>query len=596
VANSGGDDVTVVDAATHRVIGSIETGPTPHGLIASHDSRYIYITGETDDDVVAVDTTTSKVLWKARVGDRPNEPALTANGRHIYVPIRSADYADVVDTVTKERIKSIPVGKAPHNAYPSPDGRWIYVTSRGEDKVTIIDPATIEPVAAVPVGGEPRPVAFTKDNRLMYVALTGLHGFVVVDIPQRKVIEKVELPMADLPEYSTYGYTATHGLGLRKDEKQFWITDVFGNAVEAFSVPEHKLLATIPVGLAPNWMTFSPNGEFLYVSNSGSNDVSVIDTELLREVVRIPVGIAPKRLLVVTVPEGMAGPEQAGWKTAAARPSTTDYYIKGGGILTAETSSFHNKFAKGELTAESAPALYRKLGLHGIAINATHIKSWENESLDRIRKALRDERRTLSALLLNGNLVSYDEAANSKQIAEHKRLMRAAKYLGAPVVRINLGKTGRGDAVDQTEGVERAIAALKQLLPAAKDLGIKMAIANQPGPGATAQNIIRIINQVDPVVVGVSLEIDNRQDKPTMNAEIGKLAPFAYYVRVKSRAFDKYGEETTIDYDEALAPLKASGYGAAISIEFEGENDSVAGVIKARDLVVKHWTGTAKTD
>ena len=34
VTNSAGNDVTVVDAATHRVIGSIETGVTLHGLVA----------------------------------------------------------------------------------------------------------------------------------------------------------------------------------------------------------------------------------------------------------------------------------------------------------------------------------------------------------------------------------------------------------------------------------------------------------------------------------------------------------------------------------------------------------------------------------
>ncbi len=69
VTNSAGNDVTVVDAATHRVIGSIETGVTPHGLVASPDGRRIYITGETDHDVVAIETATPKVLWKALVGD-----------------------------------------------------------------------------------------------------------------------------------------------------------------------------------------------------------------------------------------------------------------------------------------------------------------------------------------------------------------------------------------------------------------------------------------------------------------------------------------------------------------------------------------------
>ena len=197
----------------------------------------------------------------------------------------------------------------------------------------------------MPLGGEPRPVAFTKDNRRAYSTLTGLHGFVVADLQQRKVIERIELPKADLPEISVHGYTDTHGIALTRDDTQFWATNVFGNAVTAFSVPEHKVLTSVPVGLAPNWMTFSPDGELLYVSNSGSNDVSVIDIKLGREVVRIPVGSSPKRLLVVTVPEGMGGPDEAGWRTAASRPSTTDYWVRGGGTLGAETHSFRGKFA-----------------------------------------------------------------------------------------------------------------------------------------------------------------------------------------------------------------------------------------------------------
>lgn len=593
VTNSAGDDVTLVDAETHRVIGSIETGTTPHGLVASPDGRRIYITGETDDDVVAVDTTTAKVLWKAPVGEQPNEPALTADGRHIYVPIRMGEVADVVDTTTGQRINSIRVGRVPHNAYPSYDGKWIYVTSRGDEKISIIDAATQQVVGDVPLGGEPRPVAFTKDNTRAYSTLTGLHGFVVADLALRKVIERIELPKADLPEISVSGYTDTHGIALTRDDKQFWATNVFGNAVTAFSVPEHKVLTTVPVGLAPNWMTFSPDGELLYVSNSGSNDVSVIDMKLLREVVRIPVGTSPKRLLVVTVPEGMGGPDEAGWRTAARRPSTTDYWVRGGGTLGAETHSFRAKFATGEAAAESIPAWYRKLGLPHVAINTRHVTSWESDSLDRIKSAMRDEGRLVSAVLIDNALIADGEAANTARIEEYKRIMRAADYLGAPLVRITVGEAG---ASDQTATVDRATAALKQLLPAAKELGLKIAIGVPPGSTLGAESLLRIVHGVDPAVVGVALEIESGERRSMTKEQVSKLAPFVSYLRVKATAFDKYGEETTIDYDEALSAFERSGYAGSISIGFDGESDPVTGVTKTRDLLVKHWVGSAKTN
>ena len=77
--------------------------------------------------------------------------------------------------------------------------------------------------------------------------------------------------------------------------------------------------------------------------------------------------------------------------------------------------------------------------------------------------------------------------------------------------------------------------------------------------------------------------------------EVTKLAPVVSYVRIKASAFDRYGEESTIDYDEALGPFERSGYGGTISIGFDGEGDPVTGVSKTRDLLVKHWVGSAKT-
>lgn len=62
------------------------------------------------------------------------------------------------------------------------------------------------------------------------------------------------------------------------------------------------LLVIARVGLAgscPNWITFSPDGRYVAVSNSGSDDCSIIDTNTRREMARIKVGKGPKRLLAV---------------------------------------------------------------------------------------------------------------------------------------------------------------------------------------------------------------------------------------------------------------------------------------------------------
>jgi YVTN family beta-propeller protein len=61
VTNSKGDDVTVIDPASMKVVGVIKTGANPHGVIASPDRRTLYISVEGTDELIAVDTATHAV-------------------------------------------------------------------------------------------------------------------------------------------------------------------------------------------------------------------------------------------------------------------------------------------------------------------------------------------------------------------------------------------------------------------------------------------------------------------------------------------------------------------------------------------------------
>ena len=261
-----------------------------------------------------------------------------------------------------------------------------------------------------------------------------------------------------------------------------------------------------------------------------------------------------------------------------------------GRALGAETHSFRATFGTGALSAESIPAWYRKLGLPHMAINSSHITSWENDSLDRVKKAIQDEGRAVSAVLIDGALTIGGEAADPGRIEEYTRIMRGARHLGAPLVRISIGAGSASQAAD----VDRAIAALKQLLPVARELGLKIAVGVSPGSSLGADSLLRIVNGVDPAVLGVALEIESGERRSMTPEQVLQLAPLVSYVRVKATAFDKYGEETTIDYDEALSPFERTAYGGTISIGFDGDSDPVTGVIKTRDLLVKHWVASAK--
>jgi YVTN family beta-propeller protein len=295
------EHVRRLDPASLEVIDSIVTGPRPHGIVASHDGRSLYITLEVSNEVIEVDVATHEIVARAAVGAVPNEPTMSADGRYLFVPLRGGAHTDVVDTETMTRVASLPTGRAGHNAYTSPDGTRVYSTSMGDSLIAVIDPQSLEITRKIRLNGIPRPVALTRDNLLAYVALSGLTGFVTVDLSTDTEVHRESISIADdtpVPTLDTY----THGLQLTPDERELWVAAYGSDRVHGFLLPEYTHFADIPVDGGPHWLTLHPDGEPLYVTLERAGRVAAIHRGL-REVIRVAdVGQGPTRILAFRTP------------------------------------------------------------------------------------------------------------------------------------------------------------------------------------------------------------------------------------------------------------------------------------------------------
>jgi YVTN family beta-propeller protein len=302
VANTDGETVSIIDPVANRVAGEIRVSKNPHAFIVSPDRKRFYSASESEDVLDVIDSSSSKLLRRVPIGRRPNNLAITADGKRVYVCIRQESWVDVIDTESMEKVKSIPVGRNPHNVYLTPDKRWMVATSMGDNKLTFIDVKTEKPDFEIPLPGIPRPVAIDAAMQNFYIQLSKLHGFIVLDFPTRKVVNKVVLPDGPPGAKPLIPDTYSHGMGIQPGGKAIWVTSLLDNSVSVYSLPELKRLATIPTGHGPDWMTFTPDGARCYVSNAGSDSVSVLDTASKKELTRISVGKIPKRIITVEWP------------------------------------------------------------------------------------------------------------------------------------------------------------------------------------------------------------------------------------------------------------------------------------------------------
>jgi YVTN family beta-propeller protein len=91
-------------------------------------------------------------------------------------------------------------------------------------------------------------------------------------------------------------------MAVSSDNKRLVVDSRLNSAVYIYSLPDLKLQGSVDVGVAPDWVTLTPDGKTAYVANAGSNSVSVVDVVNIREVTRIPVGQVPKRNITARLP------------------------------------------------------------------------------------------------------------------------------------------------------------------------------------------------------------------------------------------------------------------------------------------------------
>jgi YVTN family beta-propeller protein len=305
--NSAGDDVSIIDPATNKVVGTIHGIEVNHGAASAPDGSRYYISNEAESTLDVVDQKTLKVTRKIPLSGHPNNIAIGKDGKRVYVSIaRKPGAVDVIDTISLEKVKTISVNGAVHNTYVTPDGNWVVSGSIPSKTITVIDAKTEEPVWTLTMDLGIRPMTFSTNpdgsTKWIFVQLSDFSGFAVVDFATHKEVNRIKLP--DIPGRTPFrvGGNASHGMAVTSDGKMLVVNSGLNSALYEYSLPDLKFLGSADVGRAPDWVTLTPDGKRAYVANAASNSVSVVDLKAMKEIARIPVGEVPKRNITAVTP------------------------------------------------------------------------------------------------------------------------------------------------------------------------------------------------------------------------------------------------------------------------------------------------------
>ncbi|MBW1675110.1 MAG: YncE family protein [Deltaproteobacteria bacterium] len=292
VTNTDSHCVTVIDREQDMVVASIAVGRAPVGIVARADGRRVYVANSGSDTISVIDTAINRVINTiSNFGNSPAELALSEVRQILllYATNPDSDNVSVIDTVARTVIGTIPVGKRPCCIVVDQDRRKIYVTNTASHTISVIDmyednyERSVE--KTVTVGLKPTGMLIHEDR--LYVANSASNNIYVMEIP-------LQPPYRPTKTISV-GQKPTRMLsGL---QERIYVSNANSNEI-SFVYPRMGLVdRNVMAGDLPSEMAIDQLRRKLYVINSMSEDVSVIDlpTYTMKKVVQVgktPHGIA----------------------------------------------------------------------------------------------------------------------------------------------------------------------------------------------------------------------------------------------------------------------------------------------------------------
>ncbi|RKZ87223.1 MAG: hypothetical protein DRR19_13930 [Candidatus Parabeggiatoa sp. nov. 1] len=296
----------------------------PYRVVTNKDGTkaYVSLIGKEiapANQIVVIDVANQKEIKRIEVGSSPYGIALHPEGRWLLVTNRFSNFLSIIDTMSDKVVGDIQVPFYAEDLAFAPDGQRVFVSNFWKNQVIVVELDSMNGQ----LKGHMRQLGFNRDEFFGVANQKEEQGRKTAGV---NAILRSRCGNSGCHLYSNGGFVAgpdkdenlrsaiAHAISYAPDESALlratlsvkfggWADRVNGShhaggvVFENPDDPDFKRLRDwiasghegpgIPVGDKPRDMVVSPDGKTLYVANTGSLDLSVIDLTTLRETRRI---------------------------------------------------------------------------------------------------------------------------------------------------------------------------------------------------------------------------------------------------------------------------------------------------------------------
>ena len=305
VCNQGSNNVSIINTATSSVTLSVPVGMQPKGIQVSPDGSKVYVTNQNSNSVSVIDTLTNTVVSTIPVGTVPASTgrfiitvvAVCAPSISLFSPASSACGSSVT-IIGNNLLNSISVKAGAIDADS-------FIVNSNTQVTAWFQPGSAGLISLVTPGGTATSGSSYNSTCPSISAITPLSGCDGTSISITGTnftgVSAVKIGGADAASYvvnSPTSITAIAGIGFNgpvsvntstglANSKSFftygtttnpfvYVANSASNSVSVINGSTNLVVSTIPITSAPSTLTVSPDGSKVYVNTNTSPQLKVI--------------------------------------------------------------------------------------------------------------------------------------------------------------------------------------------------------------------------------------------------------------------------------------------------------------------------------
>ncbi len=284
VANEDGRSVAAVDLSTFSVTKEIAIDGNPTAILSHWRRPAVYVLTPQSGVVHEIDPASLSVRRKARAGPSATSMRLAPDGNSLWVLSREGRTLTQLGVDAFQAGARIRLPGAPGDFDLTAERAAVSFPDEGAFAVAGLGSARVERV--FPAGPQVQTIRFHDNGRQIWCGNRGDRTVTKLDTEKSRVV--AHLPVAVAPENFCF----------KADGGELYVTGAGMDAVVVIQPYQTEVYETRPVGRSPGAMAISRSPDYLFVANAGAGNVAVMDIALGRVFAVVTVGAEPRHIAV----------------------------------------------------------------------------------------------------------------------------------------------------------------------------------------------------------------------------------------------------------------------------------------------------------